>query len=240
MSPALTRRRVVQAAGAALGSVVAPIAASAAAATATGPDAELGALLDAFTAARDAWDASAAPYAAAEQRAKDAYPPRPDALWLIGLDLTIALPAPATGRMRTAEGERRCFYRADDIERLRGGPPVTRWSITGDDTPATEREPDPKGEARRQAIVAAHDGWMRDCGAVEDAVGFTVEREAADAAADALTAAERALTDYQPRTVAGLVRKAAWVADEVARERCADGLAELFTRQVAAFAQASA
>ncbi len=73
-------------------------------------------------------------------------------------------------------------------------------------------------EARRQEIVGAHEDWMEARRAVEDATGYTAAVEAETVAAAAFNAAEDDVKLHQPRTLAGLARKALWVADLLARE----------------------
>ncbi len=89
--------------------------------------------------------------------------------------------------------------------------------------------------ARRQEIVGSYETWMEARRAVEDATGYTAAVAAETAAADAFNAAEDDVKLHQPRTLAGLARKALCVADLLAREAGDDDLGEVLARQVAAF-----
>ena len=225
-------RRALLGATAAVGAAALPAVASAP----SNSDAELFRLLDRFDAARTAWDAAGEPYDEAMSRARAAYPPRPDALRSGFRDHTLNLGVGASERERQPDGRIRMFFLEDDVAKLRARGPVTRWASVGADHPEPlPREADPQGEARRQEIIAAHDGWMRAREAVEDATGYTAAHEVIKATAAAINAAEDAVKLCQPRTVAGLVHKAAWVADLVSRDACEEDLAQMFVGQVAAF-----
>ncbi len=201
---------------------------------ASDPDADLFALLDRWLAARAAWDATDDPLDEAQNRAKAAYPPRPDALWWNG-DFRFHLDAEASGRGVKPSGYPGSFYFPSDVEKLRASPPVTRWAIADDSVDPPPRESDPEGEARRQEIIAASDRWQAERRAVEDAAGYTAAVELAETLAKAWVAIDDALALCPPRTVAGIVRKAAWVADCLSKDIGRDDLGEVFARQVAAF-----
>ena len=231
-------RRALLGATAAVGAVGLPaLAAAEAGIPASDLDADLFALLNRWHEAQATWEATAEPYDAAQARAHAAYPPRPDTLRSGFRDQCFSLGAAASGREPKPSGRIGMFFTTEDVEQLRNSSPVTQWAMVGDDVQPTPREPDPKGEARRQEIIAAHDGWERARTAAEDATGYTAEVEVTRAAAAAVNAAEDAVALCQPRTVAGLVRKAAWVADLLSRDAAAEDLAETFVRQVAAFGE---
>jgi hypothetical protein len=198
-------------------------------------DADLFALLDRWREVREAWDATDVPLGEAQDRARADYPPMPDTLWSGSRDLHIHLSAEAAGRGVLPSGRVESYFLPGDVEKLRAGPPVTRWAMVADDVDPPPREPDPEGEARRQEIIATHDRWRAERKAVEDAVGYTAAVEQAEALAEAWDAVDDTLRLHQPRTVAGLARKAAWVADCLSREIGHDDLAAGFARQVAAF-----
>ena len=213
-------RRALLGATAALGAVVLPtIAVAETVIPASDLDAELFALLDRWHAARVVWNASEAPFNAVCDRARAAYPPRPDALQWRASDF----PRTSYGRgasdpVGDTSSREYCSRGADWLRRVR---PSVQW--------------DEAAEARRREIVEAHEAWMQARKAVEDATGYTAAVEEEMALADALNDAEAAMKVYQPHTVTGLAHKALWVADLLAREAGDDDLAEVFARQVAAF-----
>ena len=232
---ALTRRSLALAGAAALGSAVTPIAATAVPRPAVDLDADLYALLDRFDAARAAWDATEAPLEAAWDRLAAALPPRPDALRHHFRDYGHDLGG-TRGREMGADGRWVAFYADEDVKRLRNAPPILQAATVGDDVDPVPMEPDPNGEARRHEIVAAHDAWGVACRRAEDEAGFTAASAAETAAAAAWNAADEAVKLCRPRTLAGLARKAAWVAGRL-RQGCDDDLGEVFALQVAAFGE---
>ncbi len=234
-------RRALLGATAALGVVAFPTVAPALSipVAADDVDAELFALLDRWRDARAVWDATDDPLEEAHERAKSAYPPMPAALWSTG-DFRVHLDAQASGRGVKSSGHPGSFYYPSDVETLRASPPVTRWAWADDSVQPPPRESDPEGEARRQEIIAASDRWQAERRAVEDTVGYTAAVELAETLAKAWVAIDDALALCPPRTVAGIVRKAAWVADCLSKDIGRDDLGEVFARQVAAFGSLSA
>lgn len=239
MSAPRTRRAALRAGAALAAALCAPAVALALPAPAVDLDAELFRLLEQHRAAEAAWDAEKEPYETIMARALAAYPPRPNALQSGFGDTVHGLGVRASGRGPESDGRTRMFWNFDDVEALRAAKPATRCIATGSD-PGFRYEINLAGEARRQEIIEAHDGWMRTRKAVEDATDYTAASAASEALAAALNAAEDAVKLCTPRTLAGLARKAAWVADLLAREAADDDLGEVFARQVAAFAGVSA
>ena len=193
MSPALTRRGLVQAGAVALGATVAGIPASA---QVTNPDAGLFKLLAQEDEARTAWCSASDILDAATDRELRSRPPRPDALRSGFMDHCHNLGAEAGGKIQLPNGNHRAFWRDEDVEELRLAPLPTRWATSGDDDPP-RREPDPDGEARHREIIAAFDTWRADRKVIEDAVGFTAATIADAEAGRALTAAEDAIEAHR-------------------------------------------
>ena len=233
MSPALTRRGLVQAGAAALGVTVAGIPASA---QVTNPDAELFRLLGQEQEARAAWRTASDILDAATDREMRGRPSRPIALQSGFMDHCHNLGAIAGGKIQLPNGNHRAFWRDEDVEELRLAPLPTRWATDGDDVPP-RREPDPEGEARHREIITAYDAWRAERKVVEDAVGLTAATIADDEAGRALTAAEDAVEACRARTLLGLAAKAAWVADRLDSDVMETTLAPSFIREVAAFGQ---
>ena len=234
MSPTLTRRGLVQAGAAALGTMAA--GASATAQAAHDLDAELFRLLAQEDAARTAWCAASDALDAASDREMRGRPRQPDALQSGFLDHCHGLGAAPGGKVRLPNGNYRAFWRDEDVEALKRAPLPTRWAIDKADAPP-RREPDPDGEARHREIIAAYDAWRAGRKAVEDAVGFTAATMADHEAGRALTAAEDALEACRARTIQGLAAKAAWVADRLADDPVETTFCASFLREVAAFGQ---
>lgn len=226
MSPALTRRGLVQAAGATLAAGVAgmPVSAS------VNPDAGLLDLIARHGAIVAARNAHADVHEAAERRFREAMPLRPDAMWDKG-DIGFHLCTRATGRGARPSGNVGGFYQPGDVKKLRAGPPVTRWAIVGDDVEPPPREPDPKGEMRRQEIIAASDAWETEKRAVADRVGMTAAEAEDDRLYDAMWEARDAVRTTAPVTLAGLRAKSRWIMGIDDPEEEAMALIE----QVAAF-----
>ena len=235
MSATHTRRMALRAGVAAVGALCAPAVALALPAPVVDPDAELFRLLDRWQETQNGRAAIDAAFDVVSERAHAAYAPRPDALWSGFNDQCTQLGARPTGREMRDDGGLRAFFHSGDVEALRAAPPVRRWVVAQDDTEKPRRELDLEGEARRQEIIAAHDRWMLDRRAVEDATGYTAALEASEGGVRALNAAEDAVKLCPPRTLAGLTRKAAWVADLLMQDAGDDDLGEVFARQVAAF-----
>ncbi len=233
MSRALTRRALVASAGAALGVASLPAIAEAVI-PASDVDADLFSLLDRFDAAQAAWDATEAPLGAAMDRLVAATPPRPDALVFRFRDYEHDLGG-SRGRERKPNGDWLAFYTDADVGRLRIAPAILRPAMVGDDVDPVPMELDPEGEVRRREIVEAYDRWVAACRRAANEVGFTVASEAEDAAADVWSAAEDAVRLCQPWTLAGLARKATWVANRLSGTGSDKDLGEVFARQVAAF-----
>lgn len=242
MSRTITRRGLVQGAGAAIGATAAGMPASALAETqipASDLDAEWHALLDRRRETLAAWQATDAPATDAHARAKAAYPEMPRALRPVFSDISsgVALVRADHGREQGPDGRIRGFYTRDDVEALRAAGPITTaddWDDDGNPRPATLNL---AGEARRLEIVAAHDRWTADRRAIEHAVGYTAACEAEEAAGLVYYEADEAVEAYQPRTIAGLVAKGAWVAERLRDPGFTGDLAEVFARQVAAFGE---
>ena len=230
MSAGVTRRGLVQAGAVAISATVAGISASAVAA-APDPEAPLFAALARYDDARTAWLATHDPHDEAMERAFAAYPPRPLALTSTGFDTLAGLKA--SGREKLPDGRTRGFFVRGDIDRMRDADPVTElaWTSEGERMPPV---PHPKGEARRQAIIASHDRWAAECAAVDEAVGLLAAARANDAACEVLNAAEDALERLSPCTLPGLVAKARWAVGVGDAAGSDDPLA-LFAREVAAF-----
>ena len=235
MNAPLSRCTLLGASTAAIGAVALPVSMAALASSAPDPDADLFGLLDRWHEAREAWDATDASFSEAHERAASLYPPRPNALRWRSRDLHHHLEAQASLRTVDAAGCRRSFYNFNDVEKLRGSEPVTRWALADDSVDPPPREFDPEGEARRQEIIEAHDEWMEERKAVENTTGYTAASELAEALYDSWNAVDDSLILCPPRTIAGLVRKAAWIADCMSKNMGRDDLGEVFSRQVAAF-----
>lgn len=229
MIPALTRRGLVQAGAAALGATVAGVAAFAHAGV-PDPDAPLFAALARYDDARAAWLTTHAPHDEAMERAFAAYPPRPPALTSTGFDTLAGLKA--SGREKGPDGRIKGFFVQGDVDRLRDADPVTElaWTSEGERLPPV---PYPKGEARRQAIIASHDRWAAECAAVDEAVGLLAAVRTNDAACEVLNDAEDALERLSPCTLPGLVARARW-AVETGDAAGSDGPLVTFAREVAA------
>ena len=231
MSPALTRRCLVQAGAAALSTTVAGIPASA---QVTNPDAELFRLLGQEQEARAAWHAAADVLDAASDRELRSRPPRPEALRSDFRDHWRGLGAAAGGKVQLSNGNYKAFWRDEDVEALKRAPLPTRWATDGDEDPPRS-EPDPEGEARRQEIITAYDAWRAERRVVEDAVGLAAATIADDEAGRTLTALEDAIEACRARTIQGLAAKGAWVANRLSHDVMETTLGEAFAREVAAF-----
>ncbi len=182
-------------------------------------DAELHALIERFDAARRAWDATDAPLDEAMAQAQAAYPDRPDALRFQWDDFPRTSYGTGAAEPWRQDGTR--WYETRGVEWMRKARPVAQW---------TE-----KCEARRREIVEAWDGWQAARRKVEDAVGLTAAAQAEFDAAQVWNTADDAVKAYQPRTLAGLAHKAAWVANRLSIGNADDDLGEVFARQVATF-----
>lgn len=200
MSPAsITRRGLVQAAGAAIGAVGLPIAASAVPAPALDPDAALIDLIARHADADTAFDEAEAEADRLYGVALAAHPPRPDALrWRPGdfsrTSMGVGLSDPVGG------GEAR-VYRDRAILRLRDRPAET-WF------PSVRLGPE--CEARRVEILEAFDAWTAKLAVVDDRSGYTAAAEAWDAADAVLADLTRSVLEATPATLAGLAAKARW------------------------------
>ena len=226
MSAVLTRRGLVQAAGVTLAAGVAGLPAAAS----TSPDAGLLDLIARHGAIVAARNAHADVHEAAERRFREVTPPRPEALWNRG-DIGFHLCTGATGRDVHSSGHVGSFYCPGDVEKLRAGPPVTRWAIVGDDVDPPPREPDSKGEARRQEIIAASDAWEEEKRVVADRVGMTAAEARDDRLYAAVWEARDAIRVLCPTTLAGLRAKSRWIMNIDDPEEEAVALVE----QVSAF-----
>ena len=228
MSPALTRRGLVQAGAAAIGATVAGITASAQAARST--DAFILELIARHGTVVAERNAHASEHEAAEKRFKAAFPPRPEALTETFSDVLDHLPS--TGRDTRPNGRPWCYYTLCDVERLRGAGHVTElvWGEDGEPLPPVLNQ---RGERRRLAILAAHDAWQSEKRALADRVGLT----AAEAEDDRLYAVMWSLRDMiretAPVTVVGLRAKAKWALTLDDREE----EDEQIVRDLAAFGQ---
>jgi hypothetical protein len=231
LSPALTRRGLVQGGAAVLGASVAGISAPACAAA--DPDAGLFAALARYDEAHAAWITTDAPHDEAMSRAAAARPPRPkvlDACWqdtLAGLE--------PSGREKRPDGTWNGYFVQGDVDRLRATDPVIlpAWTDDGEPLPGV---PYPEGEARRQEVIGAHDAWQVECAAINDAVGLTDAIRANDAACAVLNEAEDEVERLPARTTAGLAAKARWVASAFEDGGSIDTL-ERFVQQMAAFGE---
>lgn len=206
MSPALTRRGLVQAGTIALG---APLAGMPVAARAAVPDldAPLFEALARHEEARAAWIATHGPHDDAMHKAAAAYPPRPKTLNGCWTDTLAGLEP--SGREWRPDGTLGGFYVESDIDRLRAASPVTRpeWKEEGK---LPSPVPYPEGEARRQEVIKAFDAWEAARQEVRDAVGLTAAAQASDVAGEVLNDVEDLIERLPARTVAGLVAKARW------------------------------
>lgn len=212
-------RRALLGATAAVGAVGLPTAVTAETGIpASDPDADFYALLDRFAEARAAWDATDAPLEAAMARAKDAYPAEPEPLRFRRDDFPRTSYGTAAAEPWRKDDTR--WYGARGVEWLRRSRFVAQWTESC--------------EARRREIIEAWDGWQVARDEVEDAVGLTAAARAEFDAAQTWNDADEALKLYQPRTLAGLARKATWVAMRLGQGRD-DDLGEVFAHQVAAF-----
>ncbi len=215
-------RRALLGATAAVGAMALPAIAEAAIPV-SDVDAELRVLLDRFDAAREAWDATDDPLEAASTRAVAAYPPLPNALRWRPDDMAKTSLGRGLSDPEGPNGGRVYGGRAADWLRDR---PAATWFPSLALSPACE--------IRRVAILRTWDAHVAAMEAVNDAVGLTVAAEAEDEAQAAWNDADDAVKLYQPRTLAGLARKATWVAMRL-QQGCDDDLGEVFARQVAAF-----
>ena len=222
MSAALTRRALALAGAAALGTIMAPIAASAVPLVAVDPDADLLALIARHPVVLAACVQAEDEAERLEGRARGSYPPQPEALNWRPTDF----PRTSYGRRASDpigdEGERR--YLSRGVEWLRRGKFVAQWT--------------PEAEARRREIIEAHDRWHAECCEVDVRTGVVAAKQARRTAVLALREVEREIGETEARTLPGLRVKALWVADHLAADPYAlEDLGEMFARQVAAFGE---
>ena len=228
MSPALTRRGLVQAGAAALGTMVAGTSVTVQAAP--DPDAGLLDLIASYAEVAAERNAHASIHEAAEERFKASAPPRPAALTETFSDILDHVTS--TGCDKHSDGRPWPYFTPGDVERLRAAGPVMGlvWSEDGRPLPL---ERNPRGEARRLEILAAHDAWKAEVRVLADLVG----RTAAEAEDDHLYAAvwplREAIRGTRPVTITGLCAKARWVVALADWEE--DG--EQVVRDLAAFGQ---
>ena len=228
MSPTLTRRGFTKAGAVALGATVAGIPASAQAAPYT--DATLLDLIARHSAVVAERNAHASEHDAAERRFKAALPPRPAALTETFSDILDHITS--TGYDKHPDGHPWPYFTPGDVERLRAAGPVMGLAWSEDGRPLL-LERNPRGEARRLEILAAHDAWKAEKRALADRIGLT----AAEAEDDRLYAAvwwlREAIRRTMPITITGLCAKARWVVALADWEE--DG--EQVVRDLAAFGQ---
>ena len=205
MSPALTRRGLVQAGAAALGTMVA--GASVTAQAAPDPDAELFGLIARYGKVAAERNAHAPIHEAAEERFKAGVPPRPEALTETFSDILDHIAS--TGRDKHPDGRPWPYFTPGDVERLRAAGPVMGlvWSEDGRPLPL---ERNPRGEARRLEILAAHDAWKAEKRALADRIGLTAAEAEDDRLYAAVWSLREAIRRTRPVTIAGLCAKARW------------------------------
>ena len=209
MSAVLTRRTLALAGAAALGAVVAPIAASAVPIPAD-PDASLVVLIARHGEALAACvplDAACRPLLA---RFEAEAPERPAALLWRWSDAEHGV-GPASTCKPARPGRGRGFFDHGDVERLRKAPALTKWGPYADDQ-EPYRVPDPVGETRRREIVEAHDAWMAERSALAERIGLTAANAASDSAGDVVCEVEIGILDHVPTTLAGFQAKARWIS----------------------------
>ena len=233
--PALTRRSLVQAAGAGIGATVTGMSITARAAV---PDPD-SALLDliarhaAVVAERGAFQDH---LEAAERQFKDAVPARPAMLnERFGDEFGVG---------RTVEvlpnGRRRGYFGDNQIAALRRLPPPTwrRWD--SEPAPWDNEEitrfvdlPDPRRVARLAEILAAYDAWDADKQALADRIGLTAATAEDDRLYEIVWDLRDTIRDTTPATLAGLGAKARWAMglDDAEEEN------EAIVRDLAAFGQ---
>ena len=228
MSPVLTRRGLVQASAAALGTMVA--GASVTVQAAPDPDAGLLDLIARYGEVAAERNGHAPIHEEAEERFKANAPPRPAALTETFSDILDHITS--TGCDKHPDGRPWPYFTPGDVERLRAAGPVMGliWSEDGRPLPL---ERNPRGEARRLEILAAYDAWKAEKRALSDRIGLT----AAEAEDDRLYTAVWSLRDTirgtRPITITGLCAKARWVVALADWEE--DG--EQVVRDLAAFGQ---
>ena len=206
MSPALTRRGLVQAGAVALSTMVA--GASVTAQAAPDPDAGLFDLITRYGKVAAERNAHAFIHEAAEERFKAGVPPRPEALTETFSDILDHITS--TGRDKYPDGRPWPYFTPGDVERLRAAGPVMGlvWSEDGRSLPL---ERNPRGEARRLEILAAHDAWKAEVRALADLVGRTAAEAEDDRLYAAVWSLREAIRRTRPVTITGLCAKAQWV-----------------------------
>ena len=207
MSPALTRRGLVQASAAALGTMVA--GASVTVQAAPDPDAGLLDLIARYGEVAAERNAHAPIHEEAEERFKANAPPRPAALTETFSDILDHITS--TGCDKHPDGRPWPYFTPGDVERLRAAGPVMGliWSEDGRPLPL---ERNPRGEARRLEILAMHDAWKAEMRALADHVGLTAAEVEDDRLYAAVWSLREAIRGTRPITITGLCAKARWAA----------------------------
>ena len=205
MSPALTRRGLVQASAAALGTMVA--GASVTVQAAPDPDAGLLDLIARYGEVAAERNAHASIHEAAEERFKAGVPPRPEALTETFSDILDHITS--TGRDKYPDGRPWPYFTPGDVERLRAAGPVMGlvWSEDGRPLPL---ERNPRGEARRLEILAAYDAWKAEKRALSNRIGLTAAEAEDDRLYTAVWSLREAIRGTRPVTITGLCAKARW------------------------------
>ena len=205
MSPALTRRGLVQASAAALGTMVA--GASVTVQAAPDPDAGLLDLIAHYGEVAAERNAHAPIHEEAEERFKASAPPRPAALTETFSDILDHITS--TGCDKHPDGRPWPYFTPGDVERLRAAGPVMGlvWSEDGRPLPL---ERNPRGEARRLEILAAYDAWKAEKRALSNHIGLTAAEAEDDRLYTAVWSLREAIRGTRPVTITGLCAKARW------------------------------
>ena len=227
-SAPFTRRGLVQAAGVALGTMAAPIAASAVASPASDLDADLVDLIarhaEAIASMRRAEIASEAAFLAF----LSAVPPKPDGLrWREGDFPRTALGLGLSGRDETDDVR---WYGERAVGWLRERP-AAMWF------PALVPPLGPECETRRLEILTAWDDHMATRRAVEIGTGYAAACEAVDAAADLVVTLAAEVARAKPQTLSGLRALATWFGQQAKADEAFDDFLALFAGTVAAFGE---
>ncbi|MGI3903045.1 MAG: hypothetical protein ACRYGP_30185 [Janthinobacterium lividum] len=223
----ITRRGLVQAAGAALGAVGLPALADAAI-PASDPDAVLFDLIarhgEATADLRRVEIASDTAFAAF----LFAVPPKPDVLrWREGDFPRTTLGLGLSGR---AESDDVRWYGERAVGWLREHP-AAGWF------PDLAPPIGPECETRRLEILTAWDEHMAARRALEIGTGYAAACEAVDAAADLVVTLAAEVARAKPQTLPGLRALAAWFGQQAEADEAFDNFLALFAGTVAAFGE---
>lgn len=181
-------------------------------AIASGPDADLLALVASHGSARAAATQAEVALTEALARFNALTPKRPEATFYRFGD-PAEMPK---GREKHLNGYR-MVYVASDIEELREVPrSMAFMSGSGDspEGPGMAWRTDPRRVARRAEILDAYDSWQCERKSVAEQVGWKAARAEFTLISDAVERIEVDILSHQPQTIAGLRLKAWWVVEQ--------------------------